>query len=347
MRSRSVLILLLLGIAALGGGWYFGTATTPREQTFVAKGKLMFPDLAAKLHNLAKIEITHQGKQTVIEKRPDEGWGVASMRDYPVQEVKLRGMLTALTELRLTEPRTSDPAQFDRLGVDNPNKTTSTADLLQLTDTAGKTFAAVIVGHRRVLSQANLPEDVYVRRPGGNQSWLAEGSLQVDADPSLWLNRAVMNISHDQIASVTVNDNALMFSRRDGKFELTEPADHPKLEDYKVEDVARALELLTFQDVRADQDAPGAETRRAVFSTTDGLVVTVRVLQADNKIWARFNTTASSDKTKAEADRLNSRLSGWTYEIGAWKEKSLVPTMDDLKAEQPAKPAPATEPEAK
>ena len=77
----------------------------------------MFPDLAPKLKDAARVEITHQGKQTVIEKRSDGGWGLASMHDYPVQDTKLRGLLTGLTELRLTEPRTSDPAQFARLGV--------------------------------------------------------------------------------------------------------------------------------------------------------------------------------------------------------------------------------------
>jgi hypothetical protein len=29
---------------------------------------------------------------------------------------------------------------------------------------------------------------------------------------------------------------------------------------------------------------------------------------------------------------------GWSYQIGSWKEKSLVPTIEDLKAEEPAKP---------
>lgn len=347
MRGRTVWILLALGIIAVAGGWYFGTATTPDEQTTVAGGKLMFPDLAPRLRNLAKIEITHQGKQTVIEKRPDGGWGVASMHDYPVQEAKLRGMLTGLTELRLAEPRTSDPAEFTRLGVDDPNSTASSANLLRLADGADKPILALIVGHRRVRSQADVPEEVYVRRPDQNQSWLAEGGLQVDADPSLWLDRDVMNIGHERIASVTVNDQALVFGRQDGKFALTQPADHPKLENYKVDDVARALELLTFQEVRADEDAPkdaaGVETGHSVFTTNDGLAVTVRVLHADKNVWARFavasSGAASSDKVKTEADRLNGRLAGWTYQIGSWKEKSLVPTMDDLKAAEPAKPA--------
>jgi hypothetical protein len=344
MRARTVSLLVALGAVAVAGGWYFGTATTPGEQTTVAGGKLMFPDLAPKLQTVAKIEITHQAKPTVIEKRPDGDWGVVSMHDYPVQEAKLRGMLTGLTELRLAEPRTSDPAEFSRLGVDDPNGTASTADLLQLVDAAGKPILAVIVGHRRVRSQANVPEEVYVRRPGENQSWLAEGSLQVDADASLWLDRTVMNIGHDRIASVAVGDQALVFGRQDGKFTLTQPADHPKLEDYKVDDVARALELLTFQEVKANADAPGSEVGHAVFTTGDGLAVTVSVLHADKDVWARFTAAGTSEKGKAEAERLNSRLAGWTYQIGSWKEKSLVPGIDDLKAEEAAKPTDPAQP---
>jgi Domain of unknown function (DUF4340) len=347
MRARAAGLLTALGVVAIAGGWYFGTATNPGERTAVASGALMFPDLAPALRNAAKIEVTHQGKQTVIEKRADGGWGIASMNDYPVQEAKLRGMLTGLTELRLAEPRTSDPAQFSRLGVDDPNAPGSSANLLRVVDSTGKPILAVITGHRRVRSQSNAPEEIYVRRPDQNQSWLAEGSLQVDADAASWLDRDVMNIGHDRIASVVVGEKALVFGRPDGKFALTEPAEHPKLEDYKLDDVARALELLTFQEVRADKDAPGAETGHSVFSTDDGLAVTITVFHADKDVWARFvvsgrsgNKVGASDKVQAEADRLNGRLAGWSYQIGSWKEKSLVPTIDDLKAEEPAKSVP-------
>jgi len=344
MRARTVGLLIGLGILALAGGWYFGTATTPNEQTAMSGGQLMFPDLAPKLKDAARVEITHQGKQTIIEKRSDGGWGLASTHDYPVLETKLRGLLTGLTELRLTEPRTSDPAQFGRLGVDDPNGAGSSADLLQVVDGAGKPIVAVIVGHRRARGQPNVPDQVYVRRPDANQAWLAEGSLQIDADPSMWLDREIMNIGHDRIASVVVGQQALVFGRVDGKFALTQPADHPKLDDYKVEDVSRALEALTLQTVKADADAPGSEVGHAVFTTDDGLAVTVRVFHADKEVWARFAAAASADKAKPEADRLNSRLSAWAYEIGSWKEKSLVPAMDDLKAPEsaksPAMPAP-------
>ena len=30
-------------------------------------------------------------------------------------------------------------------------------------------------------------------------------------------------------------------------------------------------------------------------------------------------------------------MNGWAYQLGSWKEKAFVPTLDDLKAEEPAK----------
>jgi hypothetical protein len=136
-----------------------------------------------------------------------------------------------------------------------------------------------------------------------------------------------------------VGDDALVFGRVDGKFTLTKPAEHPKLEEYKVDNVARALETLTLQSVKADADAGGEPAGQAVFTTLDGLVVKVTLLHADKDVWARF-AVSGPDKVKAEADRLSARLAGWSYQVPSWKEKSLVPAIDDLKAPEPP-PAPA------
>lgn len=338
MKPTTLGILLVCGAAALAGGWYFGSATRPAEQTSIASGGLMFPDLAGRLGTVTKVEITHQGKTETIEKRPDGQWGVASMHDYPVQETKLRGLLTGLTELRLQEPRTSNPSEYGRLGVDDPNGKDSSANLLRLVDASGKPILALIVGHHRVRSQGSGAEEVYVRRPDEAQSWLATGSISADADPALWLDRTIVNIGHDRIASVDVEDHALTFGQTDGKLALTAPPEHPKLEDYKVEDVGRALELLTFETVKADSDLQAPEARHAVFTTKDGLAVTARVFHVDKDVWARFSAEGSGE-AKAEADKLNQHLAGWTYRLGSWKEKALVPTLDDLKAAEPQKPA--------
>jgi hypothetical protein len=193
-----------------------------------------------------------------------------------------------------------------------------------------------------------VPEQVFVRRPDDNQTWLAEGSLQVDADPQLWLDRDIMNIDHARIATVAVTDgDAKLELARDGqKLVMKQPADHPPLDDYKLDDVDRALELLTFQDVQSDKQPIGDKLGQSVYTTNDGVAVTASVFKGDKDIWARFAAAtaagldpAASDKAKAEADKLNARLAGWTYQLGDWKRKALVPTLDDLKAPPPEKPA--------
>lgn len=333
---RTLIALVIIGILAVAGGWYFGTRETPGEQQSYNGGRLMFPDLAPKLKDAARIEIVHQDKTTTIA-RHDDTWGLADRGGYVVQASKLRGMLTALTELRLVEPRTTDPAQFSRLGLEDPAGKTATSNLLRVLDASGKPIVAVIVGHRRVRTQGNVPEQVYVRGPDDDQTWLAEGNLQVDADPQLWLERDIMNIDHARIASVSVErgEQSLELGRDGEKLTLKQPADHPPLDDYKVDDVDRALELLTFQDVQTDKDPVGDKIGRSVYTTSDGMAVTATVFKGSKDIWTRFTATGS-DKSKDEADKLNARLAGWTYQLGSWKEKALVPSLDDLKAPPPA-----------
>ncbi len=345
MTPRNLSILVVLGIVALAGGWYFGAATRPAQKVAIDGGRLAFPDLAPKLRQVARIEIASQGKTTTIAVKDGRG-ALTDRGGYPVIDTKLRGMLTALTELRLMEPRTSDPDQLRRLGVEDPAAKDSKSTLLRLVDASDKPILTLITGHRRVRTQAKVAEQIYVRFPGDNQAWLAEGALQVDSDPQLWLDRDVMNIDAKRIAGVTVTrgGEVLGFTRKDDKLALTQPADAPPLDEYRVDDVARALEYLNFQDVQPNSAPVGEALGQGAFVTSDGLRITASVFKAEKDISVRFAVTGD-DAAKAEAEKLAAKVSGWTYQLGAWKEKALTPTLADLrKAEEKPADAPPTVP---
>ena len=351
MSQKTLLALVIAAVLALAGGWYFGTATRPDPTVAMDTGRLMFPGLTAKLPAARRIEITSKGRTTVIESGKDGVWGIADRGGYPVLDTKLRGMLTTLTELRLVEPRTADPSQFARLGVEDPTTgKDGTATLLRVLDDKGQPIVAVIAGHRRMRTQGHVPEQVYVRLPGDNQAWLAEGGLQADTDPQVWLNRDVLNIAHDLIARVvaTRNGETVEFVRDGEKLKVVKPANPPKLDDYKLDDVARALESLTFQDVKPATEPLGEKAGESVFTTSDGLEITAAVSHLDKDSWTRF-TVAAPERGKPEAERLNAKLAGWAFQTGAWKDKSLIPTIEDLKAPPPeatpaATPAPGMTP---
>jgi hypothetical protein len=396
MRLRTVTVLAVIGAVVLGGGWYVGQHAVPSLQP-VDRGVLMFPDLAPRLQKAQRIEIVHQGATLVIEKAADS-WGLANRGGYKVQASKLRFLLTRLTDLRLIEPATDDPANLLSLGVEDPGKDADST-LLRVLDDSGQPIAALIVGQHRARTEATLPDQFYVRRPDDAQSWLAEGTLQPDTDPLLWLDRDVMNIDHGRIAAVTVarGDTVLAFGRHDGRLLLTAPGDHPPLDEYRLQEVSRALELLTFQDVQTDAQSVGASIGRSVFATSDGLAVSAILFAATDPgagpgdpssdktsprgdspatpaygaiapgiaptgrttvgiaapgvseltaktIWVRFEA-AGEGAAKPEAEQLSARLTGWTFRLGAWQERSLEPTLDDLRTPPPGPSARQAPPE--
>ena len=335
---RNTLILAVAGLIALVAGWQYGMPSLGGGQKAIAPGTLVFPGLAAKLQNAERLTITTKG-HTMTLLRKDGVWGIAERGGYRAQQDRLRELLTGLTELRITEARTADPEQYDRLGVGDPNKPVTTANLIRLFGPGDTVIAELIVGHRRVRTAGNVPESIYIRRVGEAQSWLAEGRMPVDADPQLWFEREITNIRRDEVASIVTSraEGILEFGRDGATMMLKSPAEHPKLDEYRVEDVFRALDSLTLTEVKPAAEQPGEKIGSSIFTLTDGMTVTVTVYRVETDIWAQFHA-AGAGEAKTRADALNARITGWTYQVGSWKEKSFLPKLDELKSDEPAKP---------
>lgn len=337
MQRRTLLLLSGAAVVVVGGALLIpndDTAPPPAES-----GTLVFPGLAQRLQAAAKIEATRHDGSLEIARR-GETWVLPSKGGYPVRQEKVRELLTGLTELRLVEPRTSDPALYDRLGLEDPTKDGSTATLLRVLDAQGGVIAELVIGRRRVRTQGNVPESAFIRRPGQAQTWLAEGRIPVDSDPQLWLDRDIANIARERVRHVAVNragEPPLVLVRGegpDGKLEVTEPAEHPPLEETNLDEVGRAFEFLTFIDVRPEAEIPGELLGEGRFELTDNLAITVKPRKDGENLW--ITIAAEGDD---EAARFNARWRGWAYQVGPWKEKAFVPRIADLRAEE--RPAPA------
>jgi len=348
MSHRGLILLVLLGIVSLAGGWYFGPGQTQSGQPSAEPGRLAFPGLASRLAQANKVEIVHQGKTLVIARRndaADAGWGLADRDLYPVQTSTLRALLTGLTELRLMEKRTADPAKFVRLGVEDPNLPDGTSNLLRVLDTGGKPLAAIILGHRRVRTQGNVPESVYVRRPDQAQAWLAEGKLDISADPQTLIDRDIVSIAPARIMSVAVSRGTehLEFTRDGDKLRLSAPAGQKPPEPYRLEDIGRALDNLTLLDVRrAREPAATKPLGEAVFTAIDGLAVRVTLFRDGKDLWARL-AVAGPEAIRTDVRALADRLDGWEFQLSTWKEQILLPSLEDLKM-PPKDAAPSDKP---
>ncbi len=303
-------------------------------------GTLAFPDVAAKLGIIAKLEL-RKNDATLVVVRDGDRWLLPEKGNYPVRSERVRETLVGLTELRLVEPRTSDRTQLAVLGLDDPTNAGSTAVLLRALDAAGAVVVELIVGRRRVRTQGNLPESVYVRRPGEAQAWLAEGRLALDTDPQLWVDRDIGNISAERLRRVVVNrvtEGVLVLERggeADAKLRIAEPPNPPSQDEVALDEVGRAFEFLTFLDVKPAAEIPGEALGEATFAFTNGLAVTVWPNKAGDTLWIRLKATGD------EAASFNARWDGWAYQVGVWKEKAFAPKLEDLmERERPPAPPP-------
>lgn len=323
--KRRALILLGLGAAtAMGSVWLFQPGLPTRAG--FEPGALAFPGLAARLADAVRIEV-RRGEQTLNLLRAGDDWVVAEMHAYRARAERVRELLAGLTELRLVEERTGDPARLDRLGLDDAGATR-----LRVLDARGQTVAELLLGRRRVRTQGGVPETIYVRRPGEQgRSWLAEGRLVADTDPQLWVDRDVANIAPARIRRVEVareGEPPLLLSRDPSGevlLRVEEPAGAPQADRTSLDEVGRAFETLTFVEVRPEAEVPGEPLGGGRFLLDTGTVVTARPRKDDNRLWLLLS--AEGD---AEAERWNARWRGWAFQVGAWKEQAMVPRLADL-----------------
>ena len=333
MQKRSLILLMaatlvavVLAAAALATG---GTGSGPAGSDMLA-----LPALSARLGDVATVEVRRTGLDMTFV-RDGDNWFVAQKSNYPADSGKIRRIVLALADMTLVEPKTGKPDLYPRLEVEDQGKGKST--LVTIKDKSGADIARLIVGKRSFDRLGEGNDGVYVRKPGDPQSWLARGSLDFSGDMPNWLVRRIVDIPDSKIAKAALaqpDGATLTLSRAkpDAKFALENP---PKDAKYKGDTVlgepAMALETLDLDDVEpaAKLPVPDKGVTIGSYTTFDGLTVTVKLFQHDNKNWLAVAATGAG-KAADEAKKIDGKVSGWVYAIPSYKAKMIETKLADL-----------------
>ncbi len=127
-----------------------------------------------------------------VHKQGDE-WTVAERANYPADVPKLRKLLLALSDAKIREEKTSDPANYSIIGVEDPTKAGATGAQLELIAKQGK--QDVIVGKP-------VEQGSFVRRVGEKSSYIVEPAISFEAEPRYWIDTRLLDISADKIQSI-------------------------------------------------------------------------------------------------------------------------------------------------
>jgi hypothetical protein len=310
IRGKTVLALSVAAALAVGGALYIQHQDTQRTGSFAEQGQRLYPELGAKLNDVAQIDVTAAG-QTVTLKREQDRWVIVERGNYPADMGKVRSLLLGTAELTLLEPKTANPELFSQLGLDDAGKTDAQSTLVTLKDTQGNTVAAVVFGKQRPGKGSLERSEHYVRKLDSNQSWLVEGSVQLQKRAADWIDKMLLNIDAQRVKQVAVThaaDQSRLLIAKDNRdatdFKVLEPAsDKPLTSAFEVNNIANTFARLSIDDVKpaAEVDFSNQPSYTAELETFDGLKVTMDVATADGKPYARLKAQAVPVPAAAEA----------------------------------------------
>lgn len=353
MQSRT-LAILALSAAIVGGAAVIATGGRDRAADADPAGKLVFPNLPARIDGVARIEIERAGEKFELARDAAGNWTMPAKGGYSADFQQIRRLALEMANMRILEARTASKALHAEIDLDGSGKDQK-AVRVALFGAQTELFADVLVGRTRFGRQGNAGDGTFVRRAEEDQVWFVQGRVGVEREPAKWLEKRIVDVARERVAKavvVTADGERLEVSRAkpdQQDFDLAAiPADKKIKSAFDVNLVASAVEALDLEDVRkADGLTFGAGT--AEFTTFDGLAVRVEFAKDGADIWARFaarhappaapvegEKLKKPDEVAAEATQVDKRVHGWAYRLPTYKAEQMTKKIADLVEEKGA-----------
>jgi hypothetical protein len=336
----------------------------------------LFPALAGELGTVSSLDIRKgAAAPTVSLRKMGDQWTVAQRGDYPADISKLRKLLLAVSDAKIVEEKTADPANYALIGVDNPTAATAIGTEIEF---------AVRDGSHSVIVGKPSGDGNFVRRGDEKASYLVAPSIYVESEPRYWIETKLLDIAADDIdridykpvsgapysirrihAPASAAANAAAQPAASAATPTTPAAPAKATADtdkgFALDGVPpgrKAADAQTlspppavFGSVAADDVAALASIDfskpvSAVLTMKDGATITVTGTEVGEKHWIQISAPKDDALTKRAAGRAF-EVAGYRYD-GFFRplEQLLVPKEPPPQKKGPSK-APSNQPSAK
>ncbi len=315
----------------------------------------LIPGMDSWVNEVKRVRIVKAGNQTVATLvRGEHGWVVEEAESYPADWARLKSLLAALAQAQVIEPKTTNPAYFDRLGLKDVSESTSKAVMVEIGQ--GEHAVTVLVGHA-----AQGREGQYVRFLKDDKAFLVDRKVDVAAETHDWLQREIVDIADSEVVQVTIThpDGAQVDVRKnsanDQDFILQGlPKGREVQSSWSVNALGSSLSGLQLDEVTADSNIDWSQASHLRLLTADGVEISADLVDSDGKSWIRLSASehappapaakeTGENKPEAEAteeaaakdlakrvETINRRVSGWAYAIPQYKSEVMNKRLEDL-----------------
>lgn len=357
MRSKPLIALAAVTLVAVAAAGYV-LQDRGQEPAAIEPPAEFFPGLLAKVNEVQAVSV-HLPEGAFTVRREGDGWAMPEKSGYPVKFETVKQAVVGMASLKPREAKTAKPENYARVKALDPRKDGDPKGqgvLLRLVGQDDKEIAALIVGATDSVPTSAREGWYYVRKPEEARTWLASGRIELSDKPVGWLDTDMVQVNRDRVRTATTvqpdGASVTVFREKSGdaNFKVENiPEGGKVLHETVPNGLGAALGFLSFDDVKPLADVKFDGANKAVFTTFDGLVLTVEVVERDGLTWARFGAAPdpaaarpdgieekhkeimkTPEDVAAEAARINKRFGVWAYQIPAFKADDLRTRIDKL-----------------
>ena len=341
MKPNDFVALALTALAMLMVAIATYVSATPWSSRLAFKPEPLLPAIASRASEIAAIEV-RQGQETARLEKTADAWRIASEGGYPADPEKVRALILAASEADVVEKKTAKPERHASLGVADPETAGTSSALVRFLDASQRPLGELIVGRTTLDAFEASKGGTYVRRPGDNQTYLA--NRQIDASLSLrdWANTKLVDVRPYTLTKIRIEPQSAeaydIKRGTDGKsHELAKMPAGKKLKFVGgVDDIAEAISLIEFKGVAKAGTADKLPLKgKASFMSDSGLEVAIEFRSDDKEAWIRI-TPSGTGAAKGEVDSLKLRTVGYEFEVPVAEVNAVLVTLADLLEDAPA-----------
>lgn len=308
--------------------------------------ELLFPDLKGQLDAVTEVTVTDADSEVTLT-REGGRWIVPGKGGYQADTGALRDLLVAIAEARKIEQKTANSEYYDQLGVQPPDEEGSTGILVE---TAGPEAAAVAL----ILGNSVQREYRYARVPDEARSWLIDSNPDIPDGAAGWLVAEIVDIPSSRIRSIAIThgdgETVRLYKENEdaANFELEGIPEGRELSYPSVgNSIASAIGGLELEDVRAaveGVEAGEASTATTVYTTFEGLQLTVDSTTANEETWISLEAEAVPVEADADAEVRSSETSGEAPEPEAQPDETTAAAASEQAETEPAEESETPDP---
>ena len=273
---------------------------------------LLLPELAAQLDAVNRVEISDPEAGWVVSaERDGSEWRVPEKSGYAADFETLSRLLRGLAELKIAERKTARPENHAQLGVASEGEGAG----IRVQIEAGETFALVI-------GQTSVSRGAFVRRPGEDQVYLADETVNVPDSAMALVDPVIINVESASVSAVEVRSGAsvIMAEREEasGDIKVTNLPAGSELKYATVADsLTRLLINLRMTDVVPYDETLFTEAGTLTVATSGGDEYTVRSVSRDDGYWVHLDNKPD-----------------WQFKVSEYNFNQLNKKLDELLKEE-------------